>query len=418
MKKIVALLALSSSLFAYNTYEAPFEGTKCITQGWKGTYSHGDIILGQGNVGKIGDKYPYALDISGSFEVLSPAKGTVVKVYKDDTGEKDKKGNKFKDTNAGNTVIIKFEDGLYGQFIHLAYGKIYVKEKDQVLAGTPIAMSGNTGKWSIGNHLHMQFSTVQEFATKQTDSKIVTINGWNGKKELLEEINSRNCLKEYQLISQNKKNTATPSTPSLTTPSNGSSVSGVNIKLAWTNPNELKTHRWIISTDKLFIDGLKNDTDWEKECKNQKTKCYTSQVSDKKTPASTETGNLGLTTKNDTTYYWKVRSNTDMSPTGNFIISKITSIGISCSPTIIKAGGKGKCIATANYDIKSKVNPENITINSGTSWSIKNNSTLLKIGLKDGKFNAMKVGTAKIVVNYLDATANGQEIKVTENKNC
>jgi hypothetical protein len=307
------------------------------------------------------------------------------------------------------TVSIKDDRGIYFKFLHLqkrAVEASTTNKKSTVKIGDKIGEVGGIGEKGekkFACHLHIEVTPTSEKIPYGISASSCDKNKDN-----------KCSVEEVKKVTLNPLDYfTTTSTPSLTTPSNGSSVSGVNIKLAWTNPNELKTHRWIISTDKLFIDGLKNDTDWEKECKNQKTKCYTSQVSDKKTPASTETGNLGLTTKNDTTYYWKVRSNTDMSPTGNFIISKITSIGISCSPTIIKAGGKGKCIATANYDIKSKVNPEDITINSGTSWSIKNNSTLLKIGLKDGKFNAMKVGTAKIVVNYLDATANGQEIKVT-----
>jgi len=409
MKKIVAFLALSSSLFAYNTYEAPFEGSGCISQGWSGNYSHG--IITNKKSPHYGKQLAYGVDIGGSFEVLSPAKGTVVKVYKDD---------KAKDTNAGNTVIIKFEDGLYGQFIHLAYNKVYVKEGDPVLTGTPIAMSGNTGKWSEGAHLHMQFSTVQSFITDLGRSRTVGINAWDGNKVWDAQDYTCQNGKGLRVGSNNKKrnsSTPTPSSISLTTPSNGSSVSGTNISLGWTNPNKYPSHRWIISTDKSFIDGLTPSGDWS--CSSSSS-CATNTVSNNSSQnISTTTGTNSSLFQSGRTYYWKVRSTTAntvpvMSSTGNFktpaTTATIREIKPYCSPSTLMFGGSsGQCSSTAYF-----TNGTSKDISSATTWSVMTNPSALSIS-SSGVISALGVEKdtpARVKITYGTATPNGTDIIV------
>jgi len=196
MKKLVLSLCLGmSSLFAYNTYEAPYEGTKCISQGWSGNYSHGKITNKKSP--HNGKNLAYAVDIGGSFEVLSPADGTVVK-------------NGWHD-GMGNYVIIQHSDGLYSQYAHLQ-AKSGLKETAKISEGNLIGMSGNTGKWSEGAHLHMQFSTVKDLITDLARSRTVSINGWDGDKVWSAHDYTCQNGKGLWVGSKNKK-TTTQSTP-------------------------------------------------------------------------------------------------------------------------------------------------------------------------------------------------------------
>lgn len=128
---LVTLLSVSA-LFGYSGYYAPFEGTKTITQGWNGSYSHG------------GKGYAYGLDVGISYKnVLSVKDGEII--YAQD--------HKY----FGKTIIIKHSDGLYSLYAHLSKFKM---TNGQVKRGNLIAISGYTGEWKgTGPHLHFQILT-------------------------------------------------------------------------------------------------------------------------------------------------------------------------------------------------------------------------------------------------------------------
>ena len=138
MKKIsLILVLLISSLYSYSGYYAPFSGTKYITQGWKGTWSHGGHS----------PRYPYALDIvdkvpGRTFDVLAVKSGTVTKIGTH--------------SGFGKYVIIKHTDGLYSQYMHLSHISVSL---GSIARGKTIGKSGNTGSYSQGVHLHIQFTT-------------------------------------------------------------------------------------------------------------------------------------------------------------------------------------------------------------------------------------------------------------------
>lgn len=54
---------------------------------------------------------------------------------------------------AGNSIVLKMDNGLYGMYAHLQPGSIKVKTGDKVKKGDVIAMLGNSGN-STGPHLH------------------------------------------------------------------------------------------------------------------------------------------------------------------------------------------------------------------------------------------------------------------------
>jgi surface antigen len=198
-----------------------------------------------------------------------------------------------------------------------------------------------------------------------------------------------------------QSSTPTPSSISLTTPSNGSSVSGNNVSLAWTNPNNYPSHRWIMSTDKSFIDGLTPSGDWS--CSG-KSNCSTDGVSNK-TDASPSV-------QSGRTYYWKVRSagnnQTVMSSTGNFKTPVITSIEGTC-PTV-KVGKSVQCTALAYYNNDISIKPLDIT--SRASWSVMEGSSVLST-TSGGKITGKKAGSAYVKFVY-DKFTNKTTATVTK----
>lgn len=183
MKKLIMLLIFSiNSLFGYSGYYAPYEGTRCITQGWNGGYSHG---ITNGERFTAGTKLAYALDISGIFDVLAVKDGEVI-----DSGWH---------SGFGNYIVIKHNDGLYSQYTHLQ--KKYITSGD-VKRGMKIGKSGNTGSYSAGNHLHLQFTKTTKLITDLASSYKVDFQGFSISE--VNELNSISCGTNQMKTSKNK----------------------------------------------------------------------------------------------------------------------------------------------------------------------------------------------------------------------
>jgi len=91
--------------------------------------------------------------------VYSANDGVVIIANTDDTG--------------GKEIRIWNKEGKYSSlYYHLS--EMHVEVGDKIVAGQKIGLSGNTGKYTTGAHLH--------FSIKQTDNKGNTINLDNGYK--------------------------------------------------------------------------------------------------------------------------------------------------------------------------------------------------------------------------------------------
>lgn len=98
---------------------------------------------------------PHAIDVAmpEGTPVLAARSGVVVRT-KSDSNEG---GPDPKYGNAGNYVMIRHDDGTYGNYGHFRQFGVRVVPGQLVLAGTQIGESGNTG-WSTGPHLHFDVS--------------------------------------------------------------------------------------------------------------------------------------------------------------------------------------------------------------------------------------------------------------------
>lgn len=183
MKKLLLILSFTLNIFGYSGYYAPYEGTKCITQGWSGGYSHG---VTDGELYTAGKELAYAIDISGSFNVLAVKDGEIIK-----TGVH---------SGFGNYIIIKHDDGLFSQYTHLKTVSIF---SGVVKKGSVIGISGNTGSYSGGNHLHLQFSIKEALITDKASSRKVDFNGFNIAS--INTLNSLACGTSQMKTSNNKE---------------------------------------------------------------------------------------------------------------------------------------------------------------------------------------------------------------------
>jgi murein DD-endopeptidase MepM/ murein hydrolase activator NlpD len=121
-------------------YELPY-AAGCrfkVTQGYNGKYSH-----------KGSNQYAIDWDMPEGTLVHAARSGVVVRA-KDDSN---KGGGSMDYDRYNNYVLIRHDDGTMGHYCHLQHNGCLVKPGQRVLAGEPIAHSGNTG-FSSGPHLH------------------------------------------------------------------------------------------------------------------------------------------------------------------------------------------------------------------------------------------------------------------------
>jgi murein DD-endopeptidase MepM/ murein hydrolase activator NlpD len=142
-----------------------------VTQGYNGPYSH-----------KGSNRYAIDWKMPEGTIICAARGGEVVKIKEDsNTGGPDVKYDKF-----NNYVLIRHDDGTLGHYCHLQQSGALVKVGQRVVAGQPIALSGNTG-YSSGPHLHFcvyqtrsgrqRLSVPVKFRTADSDQVTLVENG-------------------------------------------------------------------------------------------------------------------------------------------------------------------------------------------------------------------------------------------------
>ena len=124
--------------------KAPWNGTKKITQGNYGEFSHNECYKRKIDPYNCKWENTYAIDVNLSYEyVLAPANGIVIYVDNNPGGGG---GKELAINHTGST-------GKNFTTVYLHLDEIYVKEGKYVRQGEAVAKSGSTGKVT-GPHLH------------------------------------------------------------------------------------------------------------------------------------------------------------------------------------------------------------------------------------------------------------------------
>src|SRR2546423_2505758 len=122
-------------------YAMPFgPGRYVVLQGPRGTFSH---------VEDSGSENAVDWDVPEGTVVCAARDGRVVGVRDDSTVS----GTDLKFKSLGNYVIVKHDDGTFGDYHHLQADGALVKIGDEVTTGQPIGLSGKTG-YASKPHLH------------------------------------------------------------------------------------------------------------------------------------------------------------------------------------------------------------------------------------------------------------------------
>lgn len=121
-------------------YLLPFaHGTKHrVTQGYNGQFTH----YGE-------NQYALDFDLDSGTAVTAARAGTVVEVKQDSRVG----GTGAQYTDKANYILIRHDDGSFGNYAHIRYNGAEVQVGQRIDAGQKIAYSGNTGR-SSGPHLH------------------------------------------------------------------------------------------------------------------------------------------------------------------------------------------------------------------------------------------------------------------------
>lgn len=130
-------------------YSLPYEKGKSylLVQAYQSMFSH---------------KGEYALDFKMKRGArICAARGGVVVAAREDSK---KGGIRMKYLSEGNHVVIRHDDGSYGNYWHLKYEGALVSVGDSVEQGQPIGLAGKTG-FAAFSHLH--FEVTSEFTTGQ-----------------------------------------------------------------------------------------------------------------------------------------------------------------------------------------------------------------------------------------------------------
>jgi murein DD-endopeptidase MepM/ murein hydrolase activator NlpD len=122
----------------------------------------------------LSHKGEYALDFKmkkGSR--ISAARGGVVVAVKEDSK---KGGIKLKYLSEGNHVIIKHDDGTYGNYWHLKHNGALVNVGDTIKQGQVIGLAGKTG-YAAFSHLHFEVTTEFTPGQHQIPTQFTTTKG-------------------------------------------------------------------------------------------------------------------------------------------------------------------------------------------------------------------------------------------------
>jgi murein DD-endopeptidase MepM/ murein hydrolase activator NlpD len=122
----------------------------------------------------LSHKGEYALDFKmRKGTKICAARGGVVVAIKEDSK---KGGIKMKYLSEGNHVIVKHDDGTYGNYWHLKYNGALVNVGDTVKQGQVIALAGKTG-YAAFSHLHFEVTTELSPGQHQIPTQFLTRRG-------------------------------------------------------------------------------------------------------------------------------------------------------------------------------------------------------------------------------------------------
>jgi murein DD-endopeptidase MepM/ murein hydrolase activator NlpD len=119
-------------------------------------------------------KGEFALDfkMKKGTKICAARSGVVVDVKKDSK----RGGIKLKYMTQGNHVIIKHEDGTYGNYWHLKYNGALVNIGDTVKQGQVIGLAGKTG-YAMFPHLHFEVTMQPKPGHEQLRTQFLTRKG-------------------------------------------------------------------------------------------------------------------------------------------------------------------------------------------------------------------------------------------------
>ena len=132
-------------------------------------------------------KGEFALDFkmkSGS-KICAARSGVVVEVKEDSK----KGGVNLKYLAEGNHVIIKHDDGSYGNYWHLKYNGALVSVGDTIRQGQIIGLAGKTG-YAAFSHLHFEVTTEFSPGHNQVPTQFITKKG----KRYLKPLHRYTCI--------------------------------------------------------------------------------------------------------------------------------------------------------------------------------------------------------------------------------
>ncbi|MGZ3923885.1 MAG: M23 family metallopeptidase [Flavisolibacter sp.] len=104
---------------------------------------------------------------------ICAARGGVVVDVKQDS---EKGGIATKYLSQGNHVVIRHDDGTYGNYWHLEHNGALVHVGETVEQGQPIGLAGRTG-YAAFSHLHFEVTTKQRTGHDQLPTRFVTREG-------------------------------------------------------------------------------------------------------------------------------------------------------------------------------------------------------------------------------------------------
>lgn len=144
------------------TYSLPYEKGRCY-------------LLVQAYQSKLfSHKGEYALDfkMKKGARICAARSGVVVEIKEDSK----KGGTKQKYLSEGNHVIIKHDDGTFGNYWHLKYNGALVNVGDAVKQGQVIGLAGKTG-YAAFSHLHFEVTTEFSPGQNQIPTQFATTKG-------------------------------------------------------------------------------------------------------------------------------------------------------------------------------------------------------------------------------------------------